>query len=135
MAVMAVPTVTAGTILASRITRPIRSYSALMCTANASGVVPPGITASLIKRSLMSLDLTAATISLFKRSLMARGVCAGATMPYHDPASNPGSPASATVGTLASAAERVAPVMAIARSLPLLACGNMATALENIKGT
>ena len=35
----------------------------------------------------------------------------------------------------ASAAERVAPVMAIARSLPLLACGNMATALENIKGT
>ncbi len=64
-----------------------RACSTLMYAENSSGVLPTGVTASSVRRSNMSGDFIAATISRLSRSMMGRAVPAGATMPYHDPAS------------------------------------------------
>ncbi len=61
--------------------------------------------------------------------MIGLGVFAGAIRPFHARVSKPGTPDSATVGTLGSNDERLAPVMAIARSLPPFTCGSA----ENIR--
>ena len=54
------------------------------------------------------------------------GVCAGATSPTQETASNPGKPCSAMVGRPGSAAGRLAPALPSARTLPALICGRLA---------
>ena len=63
------------------------------------------------------------TNSAWMRATTGAGVPAGATMPCHWLVAKPAKPDSARVGTLGKTAERIAPVTAIAFSLPLLMCG------------
>ena len=53
----------------------------------------------------------------------SRGVFAGTNQPCQLVDSKPGSPLSATVGTSGSAAERLAPPIASARTVPACTCG------------
>jgi hypothetical protein len=55
-------------------------------------------------------------------SIAGPGVPAGATMPIHDIASNPRTPASATVGTSGRTGERSLEPTAMARSVPSRTC-------------
>lgn len=55
--------------------------------------------------------------------MISTGVPAGASTPFHEVRSNPGTPASAMVGVSASAAERLRPDTASARICPALTCG------------
>ena len=73
-------------------------------------------------RSRMAGFFAIAEMSRLRRVTMARGVPAGATMPYQTVASNPGS-VSATVGRSGSAVARFALVMDSAFSLPVFTCG------------
>ena len=70
------------------------------------------------------------TSSAFSRAIASGGVLAGATTAIHTPASKPGKPDSATVGTSGRCAERVAPVCAITFSLPAFTCGRIAVGLS-----
>ena len=62
---------------------------------------------------------------------MACGVRAGTKMPFHAAYSYPGTPLSAMVGTLGSAAERLALPTPSALRRPALICGNTAGTLLN----
>ena len=61
-------------------------------------------------------------ISCSRLSTISGGVPAGANRPFHIVTSYPGRPASAIVGTSGAAAVRVAPVTAMAVSLPIFTC-------------
>src|SRR5262249_62167040 len=54
----------------------------------------------------------------------SRGVLAGTNQPCQLDDSKPTSPLSATVGTSGSAAERLAPAIASARTVPAVTCGS-----------
>src|SRR5438128_378921 len=109
--------------------------SVLMCEANSSGVPPITSAPSAARRSPTSGWRIALLISAFSLVTIAAGVPAGARIPYHEPASYPGSPDSASVGTSGSNAERFFPVTASARSLPALMCGRIATMVPNMSWT
>src|SRR5437868_3346393 len=86
-------------IPAARTTLPTRSSSDLMCAPNSSGVLPITSAPSSARRRATSGCLSALTITAFSRSTIGRGVPAGASMPYHEPASYSGKPDSRSVGT------------------------------------
>src|SRR5271169_3993143 len=70
-------------------------------------------------------------ISRLSVSIIGCGVPAGAMNPTHKVAWNPGTPASAMVGTSGRIAERVAPLVPSARTLPALIIGAMVGTLSN----
>src|SRR5262245_20752981 len=98
------------------------AYSDLMYLASASGV--PGAESSpvLNRKSLMSGARSAADSSLLRRLMMGRGVPAATRKAFQLLASNPFKPASETVGTSGTRADRFAVVTASARVLPELMC-------------
>src|SRR5207253_351867 len=74
--------------------------------SNSSGVEGFGTAPLTARRSLTSGRLSTRTISAEIRFTSVRGVAPGAKTPYHVSNSNPGRPASATVGTSANAGAR-----------------------------
>ena len=72
----------------------------------------------------MSGVLSALATSSRSFASTGSGVFAGATRPYQDEASNPGTPCSAIVGTSGSADVRAAPAAPNARTLPVVTCGS-----------
>jgi hypothetical protein len=78
---------------------------------------------SAAKRSSTEGCFTALAASSASRRITATGVFAGALMPYHCVASNPGKPCSATVPTSGMVGRRLSPATAMARSLPDFTCG------------
>jgi hypothetical protein len=63
------------------------AISFLICTANASGVMPPAVEPSAASYSITSGVRSAFTISPYSWLTIARGVPVGATTPCHDVAS------------------------------------------------
>src|SRR6476660_2847658 len=107
---------------ASMMTLDQRTISAPTNVPNASGVPPTG--------SVPSFASASRTLSVLSALLMASLSCAVTTggapafniRPFQSSAASLGYPASAMVGTSLSAATRLWPIMASARSLPLLIC-------------
>ncbi len=87
---------------------------------NSSGVSPEGSVPWFTNEVLKSAEAVARRISPLSRETISLGVPAGANTPYHDTASYPGNPDSATVGTSGAIAVRAALVTASARSFPEL---------------
>src|SRR5262249_2357042 len=79
------------------------AISALMRAPTSSGVLATGPNPSVSSRSLTSAAATAFAMSARQRSMMSFAVPAGATIPVNVSLSRSGTPASALVGTSASA--------------------------------
>ena len=88
--------------------------------ANSAGACPPGSAPKVFQIAASSEPASALATSCCKRETVSGEVPAGAQMPYHVPASKPGTPTSASVGTLGSAKERLAVVTASGSNLPVL---------------
>jgi hypothetical protein len=71
-----------GTMPAVFMTDAQRSYSALRCAVNSSGVLGHTSSPSLSSIPAFSGWFAICTISLFSRAMIAGGVCAGTTKPY-----------------------------------------------------
>jgi len=77
------------------------------------------------RRSSTSGADSAALARCWMVPTISRGVLAGTNQPCQLDDSNPTSPLSATVGTSGSAAERLAPATASARTVPAATCGSV----------
>ena len=95
-----------------------RLISSRTSLANSSGVFGAGCAPSAASRSAVSGALSTAVISVSSFDMIGAGVPGGAKRPYHDVTSYPGTPDSATVGTLGSSGERALLVTASGRSRP-----------------
>src|SRR5258706_8855333 len=105
--------------------RPHFSASAATKRAASSSDCGAGTRPIFSMRSLISRSLTAATIEAFSFCSASRGVPAVVKKPYQPPASKPGTPDSAIVGTAGSDAMRRALVVASILTRPL--CTNWAS--------
>src|SRR5258706_5572094 len=103
---------------ASRISCPSTACSLRRNASNCPGDIFIGSPPSLARRSFMSGDASARFTSALIFSSRSFGVFPGASRPTQKSNSPPGNPASAIVGTLGSAALRLAVLTASARSLP-----------------
>ena len=88
---------------------------------NSPGVLERGSTPWRSSCSFMPAVLSARAISSLSAARMASGVRAGATIPHHDVALNPGT-VSAIAGTLGNAGDRFKLVTAIAFNRFVLMC-------------
>src|SRR5438132_10887919 len=99
-------------------TAPQRAISERMCAANTSGVLVVAIAPSVLRRSRSCGDCIIPRMSAFSFITIARGVPAGATIPYHCTASNPLTPDSEIVGVCGNASTRCRLDTPSARSFP-----------------
>lgn len=106
-------------MFAARITLAHFPVSAAMCLLRSSGKPGKIMVPNSASRVLILASASAAFSSLLSLSIISDDVLLGAPTPYHPLASNPTTD-SPIVGTSGSTSERVAVVMASARSLPVL---------------
>ncbi len=85
----------------------------------ASRVLPTGVMPCSASPLRNSCEATIERISALSLSAIASGTLAPTAIVVHDVATKPGTPASAAVGTCGNAGNRVLPVTASARSLPV----------------
>src|SRR5687767_13222078 len=83
------------------------AISERMSSPNFSGGPPTGSKPNSIMRLLMSGIVMILFRSELRRRMMSGGVPAGASTPFHDVTSYPGTPDSATVGRLGRKSERL----------------------------
>src|SRR5215470_1582312 len=104
-------------MLASLITGPHLSISALTYRPSSSGVEATTLTPSCSSRCLVTGSFRAATVSAFILRMISGGVLIGAKIAYQDETSKPGTPDSAIGASCGIAGERFAVVTASPRSL------------------
>src|SRR5690348_9896683 len=107
---------------ASLMTLDQRAISASTSVPNASGEPPPGSVPSLARASRTLSVLSALLTAALSCAVTAGGVPVFNIKPFQSSAVSLGYPASAMVGTSLSAATRLWPITASARSLPVLIC-------------
>src|SRR5206468_6037113 len=117
----------------ARCTTPFHFTSSLLTSApNCSGVLVSTSAPWSSMRLMISLSASTWFSDLLSWSMIGFGVLAGAKKPYHCCTSTPSMPASFSVGTSGSSAERLGPAIAKARSLPDFTCGSAVNKLGNM---